>query len=70
MDSEALKDTYNKIAYQWHEDHQNDDWWQAGTNVFISYLHNGQSVLDVGCGGGTKSKYLASKGLKVVGVDF
>ena len=28
------------------------------------------NVLDVGCGGGTKSKYLISRGLKVVGIDI
>ena len=65
-----LKDTYNKIAESWHKDHQADDWWQEGTNIFISYLKSGNSVLDVGCGGGTKSKYLANKGLKVLGIDF
>ncbi len=27
-------------------------------------------ILDVGCGAGTKSKYLTDKGLKVVGIDF
>lgn len=65
-----LKDTYDLIAQNWHQDHQNDDWWLEGTNTFISLLKPGNSVLDVGCGGGTKSKYLASKGLEVTGVDF
>lgn len=65
-----LKETYNKIAEDWHQDHQKDDWWIEGTNKFISFLKKGDTVLDVGCGGGTKSKYLIQKGLSVVGIDF
>ncbi len=70
MKNNKLKDTYNKIAEEWHQDHQGDDWWQEGTDTFVSYLPPGANVLDVGCGGGTKSKYLASKGLDVLGLDF
>jgi len=65
-----LKDTYNKIARQWHTDHKSDDWWIAGTNHFVSLLKNGDTLLDAGCGDGTKSKYLTDKGLKVTGIDF
>lgn len=65
-----LKETYNKIAEEWHQDHQQDDWWVEGTDAFVSLLKSGSSVLDVGCGAGTKSKYLTSKGLNVTGVDF
>lgn len=65
-----LKDAYNKIAEEWHKDHQADDWWIKGTEKFISFLKQEDSVLDVGCGGGTKSKYLSKRGLKVTGVDF
>lgn len=65
-----LKDTYDRIAEDWHQDHQKDDWWIEGTNKFISFLKKGDLVLDVGCGGGTKSKYLIQKGLNVIGIDF
>ncbi|HLD70546.1 MAG TPA: class I SAM-dependent methyltransferase [Negativicutes bacterium] len=65
-----LKETYNKISEAWHKDHSSDNWWQGGTDTFVSLLKQGDSVLDVGCGGGTKSKYLIGKGLKVLGVDF
>lgn len=65
-----LKDTYNRIAEDWHEDHQSDDWWYEGTDKFISYFEKGDSILDVGCGCGTKSKYLIDKGLNVTGIDF
>jgi len=65
-----LKKTYDKIAPDWHKDHQSDDWWIAGTDKFVSFLRSGDLILDVGCGGGTKSKYLLEKGLKIVGLDF
>jgi SAM-dependent methyltransferase len=65
-----LKDTYNRIAEDWHKDHQQDNWWVEGTDAFISLLPEGASVLDVGCGGGFKSRYLAERGLQVTGIDF
>lgn len=65
-----LKSTYNKIAEDWHRDHQQDTWWIESTNKFISLLKPGDSVLDVGCGGGTKTKYLIGEGLRVTGIDF
>jgi SAM-dependent methyltransferase len=65
-----LKDTYNRIAEDWHNDHHQDDWWVEGTDTFISLLTPGAEVLDVGCGSGTKTKYLSERGLKVTGIDF
>ncbi len=65
-----LKSTYNRIAEDWFKDHHGDTWWVEGTDKFVSFLKPGALVLDVGCGAGVKSRYLLSKGLKVVGVDF
>lgn len=65
-----LKETYNRIAEEWHKDHQADDWWVEGTDALIALLPAGADVLDVGCGGGTKTKYLMEKGLRVTGIDF
>lgn len=67
---DALRETYNRIAEDWHRDHQDDTWWVEGTNKFISFLKPDDSVLDVGCGGGTKAKYLIDRGLEVTGIDF
>ncbi|OGZ68533.1 MAG: hypothetical protein A3D35_02205 [Candidatus Staskawiczbacteria bacterium RIFCSPHIGHO2_02_FULL_34_9] len=65
-----IKDTYNKIAEAWHKDHNTDDWWVSGTNKFLELISPGSIILDVGCGGGTKSQYLIDKGMKVVGIDI
>lgn len=66
----SLKDTYNRIAEDWYKDHHDDSWWIGGTDTFVSLLPQGGSVLDVGCGAGVKSKYLAAKGLQVTSIDF
>lgn len=65
-----LKDTYERIAVDWHEDHQDDDWWVSGLEKFISLLPAGADVLDAGCAGGVKSKALAARGVHVIGIDF
>ena len=65
-----LRDTYNKIAEDWHKDHQADDWWVEGTDTFVSFLNEGDEVLDVGCGGGSLSGYLIKRGIRVLGIDF
>lgn len=65
-----LKTTYNTIAEDWVKDHHNDTWWQEGTEKFLANLSQGATILDVGCGAGVKSSYLASKGFTVTGIDF
>jgi 2-polyprenyl-3-methyl-5-hydroxy-6-metoxy-1,4-benzoquinol methylase len=52
-----LKNTYNKIASDWVRDHSSDDWWVEGTDIFLSLLSPGATILDVGCGGGHKTQY-------------
>src|SRR3990167_10455696 len=65
-----LKETYNKIAKDWMEDHHGDTWWIEGTDKFLSYIAPNLSLLDVGCGAGEKSKYLVKRGFNVTGIDF
>ena len=65
-----LKETYNRIAEDWHHDHTADDWWMGGTDAFITQLPSGAHVLDVGCGSGVKSEYLIAHGFKVTGIDI
>lgn len=66
----ALKETYDRIAEDWHKDHLHDDWWIQDIDTFIQKLPYGARVLDVGCGSGVKSKYLIDHGLKVIGIDI
>lgn len=66
----GLKETYDKIAKDWHNDHKLDDWWTKGTDKFISFIKENNLVLDVGCGAGTKSNYLINRKLRVVGIDL
>lgn len=70
MRNTKLKATYDRLAKDWFEDHKKDDWWVAGTSRLSNLLPKGASILDVGCGPGFKSAYLASKGFKVTGFDF
>lgn len=65
-----LRDTYNKIASDWHKDHLSDDWWIDGMKKFSALLPFGSTILDAGCAGGVKSKFLVNKGFRVVGIDF
>lgn len=65
-----LKDTYNKIAEDWHKDHNHDGWWCEGTDKYISFFNKDDLILDAGCGSGVKSKYLSDRGLKIVGIDI
>ncbi len=65
-----LRDTYNRIAEDWHRDHQRDDWWIPGSEKFVSLLPSQALVLDVGCAGGTKSRWLKDRDVRVIGIDI
>ena len=65
-----LKSTYNKIAPDWAKSHAAYTWWVEGTDKFCSLLEPRASVLDVGCGFGFKTDYIASKGFRASGIDF
>jgi SAM-dependent methyltransferase len=66
----GLRETYDTIAEDWAKDHSGDTWWVEGTDKFLSLLPQDACVLDAGCGAGVKSKYISSKGPKVIGIDF
>jgi 2-polyprenyl-3-methyl-5-hydroxy-6-metoxy-1,4-benzoquinol methylase len=65
-----MKDIYNRIAEDWVKDHEKDTWGIPGADKFMTYLPKGAIILDVGCGGGIKTNYLAEHGYKVTGIDF
>ncbi len=66
----GLRDTYDRIAQDWHHDHTADDWWIEGTEKFSSFLPEHGSVLDVGCGAGNKARFMSDRGFRVMGIDF
>lgn len=68
--SDELRTTYDKIANDFHEDHKNDKWSHIRVQLFATYFNPGDSVLDIGCGTGIKSRILADEGLAVHGTDF
>ncbi len=65
-----LKSTYNRIAEDWAKDHDKDTWWKRGTDFFLEMVPKNSTILDLGCGAGIKTKYIASKGFPVTGIDF
>ena len=66
----SLKDTYNRIAEDWHRDHLKDDWWIPDAERFVALLPSQSLVLDVGCAGGVKSRWLKERDLRVIGIDI
>lgn len=65
-----LRETYNLIGEDWHREHEYDDWPNKGRAKFITYLNPGDVVLDIGCGGGTTTRFLLDNGMRVVGMDL
>jgi ubiquinone/menaquinone biosynthesis C-methylase UbiE len=63
----ALKETFDTIAP--HFDITRYKPWPESKR-FISTLPKGSTVLDLGCGNGRNSIYLAKEGMEVVGIDF
>ena len=62
-------DTYNKIAKKYEEEYGND---LSDTPYIDSFLEetDGKKILDIGCGTGTLSEYIANKGFNVDAIDF
>lgn len=68
--SDRLKETYDKIATNFHADHLRDYWSVLRVRTFATYFPKGAKILDVGCGTGIKSQILRDEGMDVYGVDF
>jgi ubiquinone/menaquinone biosynthesis C-methylase UbiE len=62
-----LRETFDTIAP--HFDITRYKPWPESKR-FISTLQKGSTVLDLGCGNGRNSIYLAKEGMKVIGIDF
>lgn len=67
--SEKVKDSYNKIAYKYYDALWSDMPYNKQIDKFLSLLC-GKIILDLGCGIGSFTKYIADKGYVVEGIDF
>jgi len=69
--SETVIDLYRRYAWRWDADRRGSDWNdRAWHEAFLSELKAGNSVLDLGCGGGEPvARFLVECGMRVTGVD-
>ncbi len=61
--------TYNKIAKKYEEEYGQDLSDTPYIDKFLKEMNNGK-ILDIGCGTGTLSEYIANKGFSVDAIDF
>ncbi len=64
------RETYDKTAREYARLTYKKGMFRGCLDKFISYLRKGGLVLDVGCGSGRDSKYLANRGMNVIGIDY
>lgn len=57
-----VQTSYNDFALQ----ETGKPWWDA----FLAELQDDDLILDLGCGSGVPTRYLASKGMRVIGIDI
>ncbi len=77
-DLDAVRDSYDRVADNYVEmvattglgDIRVHPWLRAAMDVFADGVSGLGPVLDVGCGPGTVTAYLAERGLDVAGVDL
>lgn len=77
-DLDAVRDSYDRVADNYVEmvattefgDIREQPWLRAAMDVFADAVAGLGPVLDVGCGPGTVTGYLAERGLDVSGVDL
>ena len=61
--------TYNKIAKKYDEEYGNDFSDTPYIDLFLEHV-TGNRILDIGCGPGNLSKYVADNGYEVDAIDY
>jgi SAM-dependent methyltransferase len=77
-DLDVVRDSYDRVADNYVDmvmttgvgDVRTHPWLRAAVDVFADAVRDRGPVLDVGCGPGTVTAYLAERGLDVSGVDL
>lgn len=73
-DLDVVRDSYDRVADNYVEmgvgDVRTYPWLRAALDVFAEAVRGAGPVLDVGCGPGTVTAYLAERGVDVSGVDL
>ncbi|MFF5858543.1 class I SAM-dependent methyltransferase [Streptomyces sp. NPDC012751] len=77
-DLDAVRESYDRVADNYARmvvttgvgDIRRHPWLKASIDAFADTVHGLGPVLDVGCGPGTVTAYLAGRGLDVSGVDL
>jgi SAM-dependent methyltransferase len=77
-DLDEVRDSYDRVADNYAEmvlttgigDIRRHPWHKAAIDAFADSVAGSGPVLDVGCGPGTVTAYLAGRGLDVTGVDL
>ena len=64
---DKVKTTYNAISDNYASEFNKPS---EHIDEFLKLVFPGGFILDVGCGPGTDSDYMQSKGYKVIGIDF
>jgi 2-polyprenyl-3-methyl-5-hydroxy-6-metoxy-1,4-benzoquinol methylase len=70
--NEKARRSQGKAASMWPNQHLNELYHAAQINILDEWLTSSenQRILDLGCGTGRISRYLAARGAKVSGLDF
>lgn len=77
-DLDTVRDSYDRVADNYVEmvtttgigDIRTHPWLKAAMDAFASTVRTVGPVLDVGCGPGTVTAYLAERDIEVAGVDL
>lgn len=70
--SSVNRDSYNLVAANYAHEHSEELVWQTELDKFVDLMSSPATILDLGCGHGDETLYLASQlpTTTVIGIDF